>query len=94
MSESKKPTTAVALQYDGKNAPQLTAKGSGELAEQIIALAKEHGIPLHEDADLINLLAKLELGDEIPQALYRAVAEVIAFSYILRGKVPEGFEQS
>lgn len=90
--KKNKPTTAVALHYDGKEAPRITAKGSGELAEQIIALAKEHGIPLHEDAALISLLSKLDLGDEIPQALYMAVAEIIAFAYIVNGKVPEGFE--
>lgn len=86
------PTTAVALHYDGKEAPRVTAKGTGELAEEIIALAKQHGIPLQEDAALISLLSKLDLGDEIPQALYTAVAEIIAFAYILNGKVPEGFE--
>lgn len=93
MSDDKTPTTAVALHYDGTNAPRVTAKGSGELAEQIIALAKQHGIPLHEDATLINLLSKLDLGSEIPQPLYQAVAEVIAFAYILSGRFPEGFEQ-
>lgn len=90
----KKPITAVALHYDGKEAPRVTAKGTGELAEQIIALAKEHGVPLHEDAALITLLSKLDLGDEIPQPLYMAVAEVIAFAYILSGKVPEGFDHA
>lgn len=89
--KQKKPTTAVALHYDGKEAPRITAKGTGELAEQIIALAKEHGVPLQEDAALISLLSKLDLGDEIPQALYTAIAEIIAFAYILNGKVPEGF---
>jgi flagellar biosynthesis protein len=84
-----KPTTAVALHYDGNNAPRVTAKGSGQLAEQIIALAKEHGIPLQENPALVTLLAKLDLGDEIPQALYLAVAEVIAFAYLLSGKRPE-----
>ncbi|HHI94958.1 MAG TPA: flagellar protein FhlB [Gammaproteobacteria bacterium] len=92
--KNKKPTTAVALHYDGKEAPRITAKGSGDLAEEIIALAKEHGIPLQEDAALISLLSKLDLGDEIPQALYTAVAEIIAFAYILSGKIPEGFEPS
>ncbi|HEC18804.1 MAG TPA: hypothetical protein ENI97_05615 [Gammaproteobacteria bacterium] len=86
------PTTAVALHYDGKEAPRITAKGTGELAEQIIALAREHGIPLQENAPLISLLAQLDLGDEIPQALYAAVAEIIAFAYILNDKVPEGFD--
>lgn len=90
--KKNKPTTAVALHYDGKEAPRVTAKGTGELAEKIIALAKEHGIPLQEDAALISLLSKLDLGDEIPPALYTAVAEIIAFAYILNGKVPEGFE--
>lgn len=90
--QNNKPTTAVALHYDGKEAPKITAKGSGELAEKIIALAKEHGIPLHEDAAMISLLSKLDLGEEIPQALYTAIAEVIAFAYIVSGKVPEGFE--
>lgn len=86
--KSPKPTTAVALHYDGKNAPQVTAKGSGELAERIIALAKAHGVPLQENEPLVSLLAKLELGDEIPQPLYLAVAEVIAFAYLLSGKRP------
>jgi flagellar biosynthesis protein len=90
--KKNKLTTAVALHYDGKEAPRVTAKGTGELAEKIIALAKEHGIPLQEDAALISLLSKLDLGEEIPQALYTAVAEIIAFAYILNGKVPEGFE--
>ena len=91
-SNKSAPKTAVALHYDGKEAPRVTAKGTGELAEKIIALAEAHGVPLHEDAALITLLAKLDLGDEIPQPLYAAVAEVIAFAYILSGKVPEGFE--
>jgi flagellar biosynthesis protein len=80
---------AVALEYDGKNAPRVTAKGQGELAQQIIDAAREHGIPLHEDRDLLTLLAKLELGDEIPRALYVTVAHVIAWTYYVKGKVPE-----
>jgi len=92
--KNQKPATAVALHYDGKEAPRITAQGTGELAEQIIALAKEHGIPLQEDVALVSLLSKLNLGDEIPQALYTAVAEIIAFAYILNGKIPEGFDSS
>lgn len=86
------PTTAVALHYDGSNAPKVTAKGSGDVAEQIIALAKEHGIPLQKNKPLVELLSQLDLGDEIPEALYLAVAEIIAFAYMLNGKVPENFE--
>jgi len=92
--KEQKPTTAIALHYDGKEAPRITAKGTGELAEKIIALAKEHGIPLQEDAAMVSLLSKLDLGDEIPQALYIAVAEIIAFAYILNGKVPERFGEN
>ena len=85
--------TAVALHYDGDNAPTITAKGKGALAEQIIALAREHGIPLQEDPGLVALLSQIELGSEIPDNLYRAVAEVIAFAYLLSGKFPAGFAQ-
>ncbi|RDH83481.1 MAG: flagellar protein FhlB [endosymbiont of Seepiophila jonesi] len=94
MKEEKnsKPDLAIALNYDGENAPKLTAKGRGELAERILALAEEHDVPLHEDAELAALLSQIPLGDEIPEALYRAIAEVIAFAYILSGKRPPGYE--
>ena len=92
--KSKPGELAVALKYDGENAPRLTAKGRGELADRILTLADEHDIPLHEDAELAALLSQIPLGDEIPQALYRAVAEVIAFAYLLSGKRPPGYEES
>ena len=75
------PPTAVALRYDGRGAPRVTAKGQHDLAERILALARAHGIPLHEDRELVRMLARVELGAEIPAALYAAVAEVIAFAY-------------
>lgn len=79
---------AVALKYDGTNAPRVTAKGGGEVAERIVALAIEHNIPMQENALLAETLAQLELNEEIPAALYLAVAEIIAFAYYLSGKVP------
>lgn len=79
---------AVALEYDGKNAPRVTATGSGATAQRIIDIAREHGVPLREDPDLLTLLAKLELGDEIPRTLYVTVAHVIAWAYVLTGKRP------
>lgn len=82
---------SVALEYDGENTPTVTAKGVGDLADKIIEAARQHNIPLHEDKALVEILAQLELGDEIPDNLYRAVAEVIAFAYILRGKFPKDF---
>lgn len=77
---------AVALRYDGVNAPRVTAKGQGEVATQILQVAREYGIPFHEDRDLLELLARLDLGEEIPRSLYIAIAEVIAFAYLVGGK--------
>lgn len=79
---------AVALRYDGANAPRVTAQGQGIVAEEIVALARAHGIFLHEDEQLARLLAQVELGTQIPETLYIAVARVIAFAYFLAGKFP------
>jgi flagellar biosynthesis protein len=79
---------AVALKYDGKNAPKVTAKGTGLTAEQILSLAEQHGIPLQTEPELVKMLAQIPLGDEIPNELYTAVAEVLAFAYFLSGKTP------
>jgi flagellar biosynthesis protein len=91
--DANKPDLAIALQYDGENAPRITAKGRSELAERILDLANQHDVPLHEDPELAALLSQVPLGDEIPEALYRAVAEVIAFAYLLSGKRPPGFAE-
>ena len=82
---------AVALKYDGENAPTITAKGSGELAQEIIDLAMANDIPLDANLELVKILSSIPLGDEIPEALYIAVAEVIAFAYVLSEKTPENF---
>jgi flagellar biosynthesis protein len=87
------PDIAVALHYDGENAPRVTAKGQGELAERILALAKEHDIPLHDDPELAAILTQIPLGDEIPETLYLVIAEVIAFAYMVSGKRPPGFQE-
>jgi len=84
----KETLRAVALQYDGENAPTVTASGEGAIAEEIIRVAREHGIPLREDVMLAALLSELELGEEIPPLLYRVIAEVIAYAYIVSGKMP------
>ena len=89
MSKKKQTTPlAVALQYDGEHAPRVSAKGRDALAEQIIMLAQQHGVPMQENEALAALLARIDLGEEIPEALYLAVAQVIAFAYHLSGKVP------
>ena len=91
-SKTNTPDKAIALKYDEITAPRLTAKGQADLAEQIIALAREHNIPIYENSELVNILSTLELGDEIPETLYRVIAEIIAFAYYLQGKVPKGFQ--
>ncbi len=85
---------AIALSYDGQQAPTLSAKGDDALAEAILALAREHEVPIYENAELVRLLARLELGEQIPEALYLTIAEIIAFAWQLRGKVPPGFGDS
>ncbi len=88
MKKKPRQKSAVALHYDEKNAPRITAKGRGSIADEIIALAEQHHIPLHQDKELTALLSQLEVGEEIPQKLYVAVAEVLAFAYMLTGRVP------
>ena len=74
---------AVALKYDknSSSAPKVTAKGEGVTAKKIIELAKENDIPIQKDENLVELLSKVELDREIPQEMYKAVAEVFAFLY-------------
>jgi len=85
---------AVALKYDGKNAPTITAKGQGNLAQEIIDLAHANGIPLDNNPELVRILSSIPLGEEIPEDLYIAVAEVIAFAYLLSDKVPDNFNMN
>lgn len=80
---------AVALEYTGEGAPRVTAKGAGELADRIIALAEAHDVPLKAERELVGLLAQLELDQEIPEMLYRVVAEVIAYAYWVKDRSPE-----
>lgn len=82
-SETRKK--AIALGYDPEQpgAPRVLAKGQGLLAERIIEIAGEHGIHVHEDPGMVGVLARLDVNAEIPEDLYRAVAEVLAFVYRL-----------
>lgn len=88
----RQPRQAIALSYDGQQAPSLAAKGDDSVADAILALAREHDVPIYENAELVRLLARLELGEQIPEALYLTIAEIIAFAWQLRGKVPVGFD--
>ena len=77
--------TAVALQYErGRSpAPKIAATGRGAIADRIVAIAREHNVPVREDPDLVQLLAKLDLGETIPGELFPVIAEVFAFVYRL-----------
>jgi flagellar biosynthesis protein len=75
---------ATALRYErGQRAPQVVATGAGLVAERILAAAREAGVPVRHDPGLAEALAKLELGDGVPQELWTAVAETLAWAYRL-----------
>jgi flagellar biosynthetic protein FlhB/flagellar biosynthesis protein len=82
---SDEPEIAVALKYDKEadGAPRVVAKGLRQRAEQILALAKEAGVPILRNVPLANALHRVEVGEEIPEELYDAVAEVLQFVYSL-----------
>jgi flagellar biosynthesis protein len=86
----EKPRRASALRYEGAGAPKVVATGSGLIAETIIARAREAGVAVREDAALAEALAKLDLGREIPEDLYVAVAEALAWAYALDAKARRG----
>jgi flagellar biosynthesis protein len=84
---------AVAIAYGNREVPIVTAKGSDELAEAIIAEAKRQGVYVTEDKELVAALSRLDLEQEIPRDLYVAVAVVMSWAYWLRGMQP-GDEKS
>ncbi|MCS7234176.1 MAG: FlhB-like flagellar biosynthesis protein [Synergistetes bacterium] len=85
MSEDLKKAAALKYDEEKDKAPKVVASGRGKIAEKIIEIAKEYDIPIYEDPDLVELLLKVDIGEEIPPELYKAVAEVLAFIYRLRG---------
>lgn len=83
--EKKEITVAAALKYESAkdNAPRVTAKGRGDIADKIIAEARRHGIPIQEDPALVQILSRLDIDEHIPPEIYKAVAEILAFVYSL-----------
>ena len=83
-----KRKAAVSLKYSPAKdrAPKVTAKGWGVVAEKILEVARKHNIPIKEDPDLIQILAKLDIDKEIPPSLYKVVAEILAFVYSVNKK--------
>jgi len=90
MKKRKRQDTAVALKYQPKsdNAPRVTAKGKGKVAEKIIEIAKKNNIYIHNDPDLIEILSQLDINDQIPPDLYIVAAELLAFVYSLNSAHP------
>jgi flagellar biosynthesis protein len=86
MNDRASSSLAVALHYNGNGAPRVIAKGGGVVADRIIETAREHKIPLEEDAALASSLSRLDLGTEVPRELYVAVAHVLAFAWAVSGK--------
>lgn len=87
MADTRKK--AAALRYDAKkeSAPKVVAKGKGKIAEQIIQVARNNKVPIKDDPQLVEVLSTLDLYQEIPPELYRAVAEILAFVYRMTKKV-------
>jgi len=78
------------LRYDKeRGAPRVVAKGEGNVAERIVEIARESGIPVLEDRALVSLLMEVDLGKEIPPELYKAVAKVLAYVYRITGRLPK-----
>ncbi len=79
MTDTVAGQLAVALQYDRGGAPRVVAKGRGAIGAKIIEVARAHDVPIEENEVLAGALSRIDLGDEIPEELYRAVAEVLVF---------------
>ena len=86
MQINKKKAVALGYNRSQDNAPKVLASGAGEIANKIISLAKEHDIPIKENPDLIEILSKVEVDQEIPPNLYKAVAEIFSFLYKITNK--------
>lgn len=84
----KTPFEAVALEYGKNKTPRVTAKGQQELAQRIVEEAKRQGVYVAEDPQLLALLSRLDVGDEIPQDMYTAVAVILSWVYWLKGMRP------
>lgn len=86
MTEDSKKAVALRYEPNKDNAPKVVAKGRGYIADKIIQIARQHGVPLREDETLVEILSKLDLYEEIPVEIYKAVAEILAFIYRLKSK--------
>ncbi len=91
MAKEKETLVAAALKYDRRKdaAPKVTAQGRGIVAEKIIELARKHDVPIKSDPALVQVLSKLDIDEQIPVEIYKAVAEILAFIYAVNNKRSE-----
>ena len=91
LNKPYKVKSAISLQYQKEinSAPKITAKGEGWVAEKIIEIAQERNIPIRKDKDLLNLLSEIDVGREVPESLYKVVAELLAWVYQLNKNYPD-----
>jgi flagellar biosynthesis protein len=82
---------ALALFYDGGQAPVLSEQREGESAQKLIAQALELGIPIYENPQLLAQLSELQVGQAIPTELYQLIAEILAFAFYIQGKAPDNY---
>jgi len=87
MNNKRKKATALKYDPEKSKAPIVTAKGEGFVAEEIIRRAKEHGIEIKEDPNLVEVLSKVDLYTEIPESLYKAVALILVEVYKINDKL-------
>ncbi len=82
---------ALALFYDGGQAPVISDQREGESAQKLIAQALEMGIPIYENPQLLAQLSELQIGQSIPSELYQLIAEILAFAFYIQGKAPDNY---
>jgi len=87
VDKPKLKAIALSYQQDNNVAPKVVAKGSGFVAENILATAKQHSVPVYQNKTLVSMLMAVELDREIPPELYQAVAEVLAYVYRIDQKI-------
>ena len=87
MKEEREKAAALNYERGIDAAPTIVAQGEGMMAQKIISLAQKNGVPVHEDRNLIEILSTIDLYEEIPSELYKAVAELLAFIYKMSGRL-------
>ena len=83
---------ALALFYDGGQAPVISDQRSGEAAQKLIEQALELGIPIYENPQLLEQLSELKMGQQVPPELYQLIAEILAFAFFIQGKAPANYQ--